>query len=357
MGIRIERPGQFTTVQDRGRYGYQRFGFGVTGVMDLMAFRLANLIFGNPDGQSLLEFAIVGPKLRFTETVWVALTGGEFLALKNGEAVSGNRALEMNAGDVLDITVAQTGSYGYLAFSKALAISHIMGSDSTNVKSRVGGFCGRILKAGDELSFQNEADQAGGDRHNDIDRRGRSLSNEALRLLKLIPDPADPELRVILGPQAEAFTPEGIDTFLNSVYTLSDQADRMGYRMSGPVISHKAGADIISDGTVFGVVQVPADGNPIILMADRQTTGGYTKIATVISRDLPKLVQGRPGTGYRFKAVTVAEAQALLKETEKNFNKLKEQMKFKSTQRERSAAQKIEKLLRAGMGPRPGGIR
>lgn len=343
MGIRIQRPGQFTSVQDKGRYGYQRYGFGVTGVMDQTAFRLANLILGNPAEQSVLEFTIVGPKLLATEGVWVALTGGDFSAFLNGEPVPACQAVELCAGDVLDIKTARSGNYGYLAFSKALEIPKVMESDSTNVKSRVGGYRGRILKAGDELGFKTDRTLPVRDLRPIDDYRGRGLSPADLAFLE--PDAKDDVLRVILGPQQDAFKPEGIDTFLNSVYTLSNQMDRMGYRMNGPVIAHKAGADIISDGTVFGVVQVPADGNPIILMADRQTTGGYTKIATVISLDLPKLVQGKPGTGYRFQAVTVEAAQALLHETETGFNILEERIHQKSTFRGRRTAEKIQELL------------
>lgn len=353
MGIRIERPGQFTTVQDKGRYGYQRFGFGVTGAMDGMAFRLANLIMGNPAEQSMLEFTIVGPKLIFTEAVWAVVTGGDFLTFLNGVPVPDHEALEIRAGDVLDITVAQTGTYGYLAFSKALDVPRIMGSDSTNVKSRVGGFCGRILKIGDELRFRNPGNPNPGVLLNGDDYSGRKLSKEDLARLGSSANPS--ELRVILGPQQDAFTQAGIDTFLNSVYTLSDQADRMGYRMNGPAIAHKAGADIISDGTVFGVVQVPADGHPIILMADRQTTGGYTKIATVISSDLPQLVQGGPGAAYRFRAVSVNEAQELLRATELNVKKLSDCIEQKSTYRGRRTSNKIGALLHSHDQLRLGG--
>lgn len=339
MGIRIERPGQFTTVQDEGRYGFQRYGFGVTGVMDHTSFRLANLILGNPAGQSMLEFTIVGPRIRATETVWAVLTG-DFEASQNGRAVPCYQAFCLEGGDVLDIKTARVGNYGYLAFSKAFDIPRVMGSDSTNVKSRVGGLKGRILTAGDELSFRTGS--------SDRDCRGRGL--EGADLAALWPGETAAELRVVLGPQADAFTARGIDTFLHSVYTLSNQTDRMGYRMTGPVIEHTAGADIISDGTVFGVVQVPADGNPIILMADRQTTGGYTKIATVISLDLPKLVQGRPGTEFRFCAVSVGEAQALLWEREHEFKQLEERILSLHQPTGRGAARRIEALLTGSTG-------
>lgn len=341
MGIRIIRPGQFTSVQDAGRYGYQRFSFGVSGVMDHIAFRLANQILGNPTTQSVLEFTLVGPKLLSTEDVWFTLTGGEFAATLNGKAVPAYTALEMRAGDCLDIKGVKEGNYGYLAFSKALAIHRVMGSDSTNVKSHVGGVAGRILKAGDELGFRPVA-AAGQDRRSQDDFKGRHIPATDRSLLNYADHSV---LRVVLGPQEEAFTEQGLKTFLGSEYRLTEHIDRMGYRMAGEAVEHRSGADIISDGTAFGVVQIPADGQPIILMADRQTTGGYTKIATVISADLPGLVQGKPGTAYRFQAVQVEEAQALLQEMEENFQRMQRQLRHKVSFRGRRTADKIERLL------------
>lgn len=341
MGIRILRPGQFTSIQDEGRYGYQRYSFGVCGVMDHTAYRLANLILGNPKGQSVLEFTLVGPKLITTEDIWVTVTGGDFPILLNEEEVPAYTAIEMKAGDTLDIKGVREGNYGYLAFSRRFDIKPVMGSDSTNVKSHIGGLKGQILKAGDQLSFRSGPDKTARKRSQD-DYKGRTIRPRDRSLLNA----SEPDLlRVILGPQKDAFTEDGIATFLGSEYVLSQHIDRMGYRMAGPAVEHKDGADILSDGTVFGVVQIPADGQPIVLMADRQTTGGYTKIATVITADLPALVQGKPGTAYRFQAVSVEKAQALLVEMQENYNRLDEEISHKDTFRGRRTAEKIEQLL------------
>lgn len=341
MGIRIVRPGQFTSIQDAGRYGYQRYSFGVCGIMDHTAYRLANLILANPKEQAVLEFSLVGPKLIVTEKIWFTVTGGDFPILLNEVEVPSYTAIEMKPGDTLDIKGVREGNYGYLAFSRGFDIKPFMGSCSTNVKSNIGGLKGRILRAGDQLSFCNDPAKAAGTCSQD-DFKGRTIRPRDRSLLR---DREDHLLRVILGPQKEAFTEKGLADFLGSEYILSQHIDRMGYRMAGPAVEHKAGADILSDGTVFGVVQIPADGQPIVLMADRQTTGGYTKIAAVITADLPQLVQGKPGTAYRFQAVSVKEAQALLLEMEKNFQSLEEKIGHKETFRGRSTADKIEALL------------
>lgn len=341
MGIRILRSGQFTSIQDEGRYGYQRYSFGVCGVMDHTALRLANLILGNPKGQSVLEFTLVGPKLITTEDIWFTVTGGDFPILLNETEVPAYTAIEMKAGDTLDIKGVRQGNYGYLAFSRRFDIKPVMESDSTNVKSHIGGLKGRILEAGDQLNFRAGQDKAGRRRSAD-DYRGRTVRPRDRSLLN---EPQPNLLRVILGPQQDAFTEEGLATFLGSEYVLSQHIDRMGYRMAGLAVEHREGADILSDGTVFGVVQIPADGQPIVLMADRQTTGGYTKIATVITADLPELVQGRPGTAYRFQAVSVEEAQRLLQEMEENVSRLEQEISHKDTFRGRRTAEKIEQLL------------
>ena len=303
MGIRILKGGMLTTVQDLGRTGYQSQGFSVAGVMDVRSFKIANLLLDNPENEAVLEFTLIGPVLEFTSATIVAITGGDFQPSINGEPVPMYTALYVNKGDILKFGSARTGSRGYIAFSSYLDIPVVMGSRCTNMKSDIGGFKGRKLQAGDYIGFR-------------IKRRylpfflSRKLDLDEF-------DQEEAELRVVMGPQDDLFSKQGLRTFLTQEYTVTSDFDRMGCRLEGPFIAPKNGSDIISDGIAFGSVQVPSHGKPIILLSDRQTTGGYAKIATVASVDIPKAVQRKTDHKIRFRAISVQEAQALyLKEME-----------------------------------------
>ena len=312
MGIRVLKGGMLTTVQDLGRTGYQSQGFSVAGVMDVRSFKIANLLLDNPENEPVLEFTLIGPTLEFTSATIIAITGGDFQPTVNGEPVPMYTALYMNKGDILKFQSARTGSRGYIAFSSYLDVPVVMGSRCTNLKSKIGGFKGRKLQTGDYMNFR-------------IKRR--YLPYFLSRKLEL-PDAAEFEkdetvLRVVMGPQDNLFSKQGVETFLNSEYTVTSDFDRMGCRLEGPYIAPKKASDIISDGIAFGSIQVPAHGKPIILLADRQTTGGYAKIATVASVDIPKLVQRKPDHKIRFQAITVQEAQKLYMEELKELDKMR----------------------------------
>ena len=299
MGIRILKGGMLTTVQDLGRNGYQSQGFSVAGVMDVRSFKIANLLLDNPENEAVLEFTLIGPTLEFTSATIIAITGGDFQPTINGEPAPMYTAIYMNKGDILKFGSARTGSRGYIAFSSYLEIPVVMGSRCTNLKSRIGGFKGRKLQTGDYINFR-------------IKRRYLPFFLSR----KLEPDKFDNEsetLRVVMGPQDHKFSKQGIETFLTTEYTVTSEFDRMGCRLDGAYIAPKESSDIISDGIAFGSIQVPSHGKPIILLADRQTTGGYAKIATVASVDLPKLVQRKTDHKIRFKAISVQEAQELYK--------------------------------------------
>jgi biotin-dependent carboxylase-like uncharacterized protein len=297
MGIRILKSGMMTTVQDLGRTGYQKQGFSVAGVMDVRSFKIANLLLDNPENEAVLEFTLIGPTLEFTSATIISITGGDFQPTVNGEPVPMYTALYINKGDILKFGSARTGSRGYVAFSSYLDVPVVMGSRCTNMKSSLGGFKGRKLQTDDYLGFR-------------IKRRylpfflSRKLDINEF-------DQMETELRVVMGPQDDLFTKQGIETFLTQEYTVTSDFDRMGCRLDGPFIASKDGSDIISDGIAFGAIQVPAHGKPIILLSDRQTTGGYAKIATVASVDIPKLVQRKIDDKIRFRAITVQEAQKL----------------------------------------------
>lgn len=306
MGIRILKGGMLTTVQDMGRTGYQSQGFSVAGVMDVRSFKIANLLLDNPENEAVLEFTLIGPTLEFTSATIIAITGGDFQPTINGEPAPMYTALYMNKGDILKFGSARTGSRGYVAFSSYLDIPVVMGSRCTNMKSSLGGFKGRKLQAGDYMNFR-------------IKRR--YLPFFLSRKLEL--DEFDQEetvLRVVMGPQDNLFSKQGIETFLNSEYTVTSEFDRMGCRLEGPFIAPKETSDIISDGIAFGSIQVPSHGKPIILLSDRQTTGGYAKIATVASVDIPKLVQRKTDHKIRFQPISVQEAQKLLLEEVKELD-------------------------------------
>lgn len=312
MGIRILKGGMLTTVQDGGRTGYQSQGFSVAGVMDARSFKIANLLVDNPENEAVLEFTLIGPTLEFTSETIIAITGGDFQPTINDEPAPMYTAIYMHKGDILKMGSAKTGSRGYIAFSSYLQIPVVMGSRCTNLKSEIGGFKGRKLQDGDYINFR-------------IKRRYLPFFLSR----KLEPDDFSQEetvLRVVMGPQDDMFSRQGIETFLSTQYTVTSEFDRMGCRLEGAYIAPKANTDMISDGIALGSVQVPSHGKPIILLADRQTTGGYPKIATVIAVDIPKLVQRKTDHKIKFEAVTIQEAQKLYMKEMNELDEMRDQI-------------------------------
>lgn len=298
MSITVLNPGLLTTVQDMGRVGYQQFGVSVSGVMDPRAASIANILADNPEDEAVLECTMLGPQLRFDQDNCIAITGGDLGPTLDGQPVRGYQAIQVKAGQVLRFTAPKTGCRAYVAFTGGLDIPVVMGSRSTNLRAKIGGLEGRKLNKGDVIGFR--APRA-------------NLKNLGLRSIapEFVPR-SEYILRVVLGPQDDAFTKEGLDTFLGQTYTVTPEFDRMGCRLDGPVIQHVESGDIISDGISFGAIQVPAAGKPIIMLCDRQTTGGYTKIATVISADFRLLAQLKAGDKLRFQRVTIQHAQDAL---------------------------------------------
>lgn len=307
MGIKILQGGALTTVQDAGRIGYQNAGFSVSGVMDYRSFRMANMLLGNEENEAVLEVSLMGPAIAFTEDNTFAITGGDFSPTLNGKEIALYAAIPAKKGDTLRLGLAKEGARAYIAFAGGMDIPVVMGSKSTNLKCRIGGYKGRKLETGDEIAFANSKPEL-------INMYKRY---EHIREFQ----EKDITLRVVLGPQTEYFSEEGIRTFLESEYTVSEEYDRMGCRLKGPAIASKNGVDIISDGIALGSIQIPTSGTPIIMMADRQTTGGYAKIATVVRVDIPKLAQRTPGNKIRFREVTVEEAAKLYKKEERELKR------------------------------------
>lgn len=293
--IRVLDPGPQTTVQDSGRRGQLRYGIPPSGPVDAPSFALANRLVGNADGAAGLEFTLIGPRLRAEAPCAVAVTGADAPITVNDAPAAAWSTLTLSAGDVLKIGPARAGVRGYVAFAGGVEVPAVLGSRATYLRGRLGGLEGRALRRDDVLRLGTAA---GG--------RRRAVKASA------IPDwRTEPLLRVVLGPQADRFTEEGVAAFLGGSYEVLPQSDRMGARLSGPRIAHARGHDIISDGIALGAVQVPGDGLPIVLLVDRQSTGGYTKIATVCSFDIPRVGQAKPGQRVRFTAIDIGEAQRL----------------------------------------------
>ncbi|MFT3983247.1 MAG: biotin-dependent carboxyltransferase family protein [Lachnospiraceae bacterium] len=300
--LEILEPGLLTTVQDAGRYGYQASGFSVCGCMDLKAMHEANLLVNNFVGEAVLEMIYMGGSFRFSCDSFFALTGADLQSLLNDKEIPCSQAIRAKAGDVLRCRTARNGRYGYLAVNGGFLIPNALGSKSTHLKCQIGGFQGRKLEKGDILPLRVQT--------------GRLLHFEQ----KKIPYRdylSEVSIRVVPGPQYDCFTEEGKRTFGSEKYVVSGQSDRMGYRLEGPAVGICGKADMISDGIAQGSVQVSSDGLPMVLLADRQTTGGYAKIGTVIAVDLPRLVQCMPGSAVRFSWVTVGEAQALYRKAKR----------------------------------------
>jgi antagonist of KipI len=293
----IHEPGPLTTVQDLGRPGYLRVGIPASGPVDVEAFVLGNRLVGNPDGAAGLESTLIGPRVEFTDERAVAVTGADMTVTLNGAQAPRWHAFAVKAGDTLKLGSAKSGVRAYLVVSGGIETLPALGSRSTYPRGRLGGLDGRALKKADRLPL-------GSARPGRLGRiRGGSIPEYA----------RVPEIHVVLGPQDDRFTEGGIAAFLDGPYEMLPQSDRMGARLRGPIIEHTRGHDIVSDGIALGSIQVIGDGQPIVLLVDRQSTGGYTKIATVCSFDIGRLGQVKPGQRLRFRRISVGEAHAELR--------------------------------------------
>ena len=295
----VQDAGPLTTVQDLGRFGHLRVGIPTSGPMDREAFLLANRLVGNEDNAAGLECTLLGPRIEFADERLVAVTGADMAPTLNGSAVPAWQGLRVKAGDVLRLGQARSGVRAYLAVAGGLETPLVLGSRATYPRGRLGGVEGRAVRKGDRLPLG---------------------AVTAARPRRVAPDriPAytgEARVAVILGPQDDRFTPAGIAAFLEGPYEMLPQSDRMGARLLGPFIEHTCGHDIVSDGVPMGGIQVIGEGQPIVLLADRQSAGGYTKIATVCSFDLGRIAQVKPGGRLRFRRVTVAEAHAMLRDS------------------------------------------
>jgi len=285
--------GLLTTVQDLGRWGYQRYGVPVAGAMDACALQAANRLVGNEPGEAALEITVAGPTLQASDNCLVAVTGGDLGPRVNGRPLPMWLAVFVRRGSVIDFAGRRSGARAYLAVAGGIAVPPVLGSRATYLSGGFGGYQGRALRAGDVLPLGHAPADL-------LALAGQGLPPEARPVYA-----EAPTVHAIPGPQDDYFTTEALATFFASEYVVSATADRMGYRLQGPRLAHRGPAEIISTGMVTGAVQVPADGQPIVLMADHQTSGGYPVIATVVSADIPLLAQCLPGSRLRFAPTTV----------------------------------------------------
>lgn len=315
MSIRVLAPGPLTTVQDLGRTGHAAQGYRCCGAADPYAARLANLLVGNDPGAAVLETTLQGPRLQFAHAAVFALAGAEAPAALDGRPVPFYAPLCAQTGSVLTVGAAQEGLRSYLAVWGGIAVPLVQGSRSTDLACHLGGLEGRALQAGDVLPLAERGGLAAlwwkKIRRIRADRPvGDAAVCRGARLWRWTGGNRVPLLRAVPGPQWQAFTAAGQQTFTHSVYRLTADCSRMACKLQGAAIETVAGADILSDGIVSGSVQVSSGGQPMVMLADHQSTGGYAKIATVITADLPALAQLRPGQEVAFTLTDPASAAA-----------------------------------------------
>ncbi len=309
--LEILAPGPLTTVQDLGRYGFSRYGVPPSGAVDSFSLRVANLLVGNPEGEGALEITLMGLRVRALTDLTVAVTGADLRPHQNGEALPAWRSHVFKSGDILSFGTAASGCRAYLALGGGIALDPVMGSKSTNLSSRFGGVAGRALRQGDILFCRSPQLY--------LAAEGRALKDEWIPFYG-----KRWTLRVLPGPQGGDFPEASVSVFLDALFTVTPQLDRTGIRLSGPLVQRKPdrSESIISEGVVPGAIQIPGDAQPIILLAET-VTGGYRKIANVISADLPFLGQMKPGDMVRFQEVSLQEALEALHRTEEIVHSLR----------------------------------
>ncbi|HDE8001597.1 TPA: biotin-dependent carboxyltransferase family protein [Staphylococcus aureus] len=306
MSIKILQPGLFSTVQDLGRIGYEHIGFSGAGAMDQFSFKVAQSLINN-DGPAI-EYTLIGPTIQFNTQNTFVITGGSINASLNNKTISMNSVILAEKGDILKIGAITKGARGYLTFGHSINVPSIAESYATHTRSSIGGFKGRKLLANDLITVKI---------NNDFKENiGKTIHLQDDLL------PENNIIHILQGPQFEAFSEEARAKIVNHPYLITEQSDRMGYRLEGDSVAPINQADIISEPVALGSVQVPNDGQPIILLNDKQTIGGYTKIATVCKFDLPKLAQMKPKDTIQFKWISFQEAVDKNREQMSLFNEI-----------------------------------
>lgn len=310
--IEVLTPGPLTTFQDLGRFGYGRYGVPPSGALDTFSLRAANLLVGNKENEACLEITMFGLKIKALRDVAIAVTGGDLLPFYNDKPLSMWVSLILKEGDTLSFRGMKRGCRSYLSIGGGFFLPEVIGSRSTNLSSGFGGLDGRPVKKGDIFTAHLPQPH--------LETEGRWFPQDLIPRYK-----SEWRLRVIFGPQDVQFTKKAKTTFWNSYYQVNPQSDRTGIRMTGPIIERRPNVheSIISEGVIPGAIQVPGDGQPIIILVEI-VTGGYRKIATVITADLPLLGQIKPGDIVKFEQVSLDKAYKAIREIEERIKRFKE---------------------------------
>ena len=330
MSISVLNPGLLTTIQDLGRIGYQKYGVIVSGAMDTYATRLSNIMVGNDENEAVLEITLIGPSLKLEKGTLFSLTGGNLSPTINEKRIPMGRPVYATRDCVLKFGSCIKGCRSYLAVAGGFDVPKIMGSKSTYLRAEFGGFNGWGLKKDDVLSIGVKSSISNKiiKKMEDLKGNGDFVSSTWYMKNFMMQNPDSTVIRVFEDRQFNAVSEESINKFFNSKFNVENQSDRMGYRLSGEKIVLKEKLEMISEEVSAGTIQIPPDGNPIILLADRQTAGGYPKIAHVASVDIQKIVQLRPNDKITFKKITLKEAERLYFQREKDIVELKKSIKL-----------------------------
>ncbi|MCM3674509.1 biotin-dependent carboxyltransferase family protein [Peribacillus simplex] len=315
--MHVIKPGLLTSIQDLGRKGFQQHGVIVSGAMDGHSLRIANMLVGNEEGEAALEITLMGPTIKVEKNCLISITGGNLSPTIDNQVVPMWRPILVKNGSMLRFEGCKSGCRAYLTVAGGFAIPKVMESKSTYLRAGIGGFMGRALQADDVLAF-NETPKILGD----WAFKGSFSFPKWFVNEKEFMQGGKPLIRFIDGSQYEYFTNSSKDSFVAGSFKVSNQSDRMGYRLSGPTLELKDNGELLSEAVTNGSVQVPPDGNPIILLADSQTTGGYPKIAQVITADLPSIAQVKPGESIQFSRVNLKEAERLFLQKEQQLKEL-----------------------------------
>jgi antagonist of KipI len=308
--LKVLLPGALTTVQDLGRVGFQRLGIAESGSMDTFSAVLANRLLNNPDTAAVLEITLVGPRLQFLTSTWCSLTGADISPRLDGSPLEIGAGFPVKEGQILSFGQCRKGLRAYLAVRHGLDVPLILGSRSTYLYAGFGGYRGRALAKGDILKAMKSEDT----QQCTCDRMAEAFH---------LPEDGLREIRVVIGPHEDRFTVQGLETFQRGIYEVTPDSNRMGYRLEGPRIEHLDSPVVVSEATPMGAVQIPGQGKPVILLRERGTTGGYTKIACVIRCDVDLLSQMPAGGRLRFVPITVDEAHELERRRWQAMNKWK----------------------------------
>lgn len=334
MTIKVIRPGLLTSIQDLGRYGYQKYGVIVSGGMDAYSLRLANLLVGNAENEAVLEISLSGPALQLEKGTLFSITGGDISPTIHGEPVPMGKPVYLRESGVLQFGACKSGCRCYFSVAGGIAVAAVMGSKSTYLRAGIGGYKGRALQAGDELSVNSPGKKSM--QYIDFLIPQKSVASSAFITTDWyvgrdhIPGAGDPvKIRIMLGSQYEQFNEASKARLFQDAFQVTAQADRMGYRLAGSILQLSEPLEMISEAVALGTIQVPPDGNPIILLADRQTAGGYPKIGQVAAVDVAKVAQIKPGRKICFSKVSIKEAEELYLAREEQIYNLSKAIQLK----------------------------